>query len=299
MNILITGGTGFVGKRVVARLIEKGHTPYVLTRSDKKDSQVKYLQWNPEKEEFPEFDVDSIDGLINLMGENIGGKRWSESQKKKIENSRIEGTKFLNQMLSEKLTHNLKFTISASAVGIYQKNTSETLDEKASLDNDFLGSLCQKWEEQAKDFSKVDRRVIIRIGVVLGPDGGMLEKLMPIFKLGLGGPIGNGKMMMSWVHVDDLVNIIMNSIEEPKYEGIFNAVSPNPVTNSEFTKAFGKAAKRPAFFPVPPFALKLMMGEMSSLALDSQKIIPSRLQEIGHEFKKADIFEAMKDILES
>lgn len=295
MNILITGGTGFVGSVLVKALLEKGHTPYVLTRQSKESNNIHYLKWDPENKQFSEK-LPQIDGLINLMGENIGEKRWSKKQKEKLQRSRIENTDFLNSILKDQ---SLSFSISASAVGIYAKNTEVELNESSAYVDDFLGSLCQKWEDKSRELKNVQRSVLLRIGVVLGKDGGMLKKLLPIFRLGLGGPIGNGKMIMSWIHVDDLVNIIIKAIEDSRYEGVINAVSPNPVTNAEFTKAFGRSIKRPAFFPVPPLALKVAMGEMSSLALDSQKIYPQRLTDLKHEFLFPQIDSALKDIFSS
>ncbi len=298
MKVLVTGATGFVGKRVVAKLLANKHEVIVVSRNaakalNKFGEKVKYFQWENFKE-IPDLSAHDFDSVIHLAGENIGDKRWSDSQKEKIKVSRIDGTH--NLILGIKNAKvNLQSFVSTSAIGIYTKNHNDAINEKSSLDNDFLGEVCKQWESALDDLPSETKKTILRVGVVLGEDGGMLKKLLPIFKLGLGGPIGNGSQEMSWVHVDDLADLYVAVLEQ-KLEGLFNAVSSNPVSNKEFTKAFGKAVKRPAFFPVPPFALKVMMGEMSCIALDSQKIYPENLKNLGHKFKYDTIEAALKEI---
>ena len=306
MKVLITGGTGFVGGYLVKKLIKAGHEVNIVTRNPKKYQKhntlpVKYVGWDPEFEELPREATVSLKGekvnvVINLQGENISAKRWSQKQKDKIYNSRIHGTKNLVQGLERHLIEPLDLFISTSAVGIYPSNTDEELTEESTEANNFLAGVCKDWEKEANKLTKTKRTLITRVGVVFGNNGGALEKLMPIFKLGGGGPIGAGKQIMSWIHVKDLVNIYLKAMENENYSGTINAVGPSPVSNSIFTKAFGKAVQRPAFFPVPPFMLKIIFGEMSCIILDSQKVLPKKLNELGHEFLYPEIYSAMLEI---
>ena len=253
MKVLITGGTGFVGGYLVKKLIKAGHEVNIVTRNPKKYQKhntlpIKYIGWDPEFEELPReatvsLKGEKVDVVINLQGENISAKRWSQKQKDKIYNSRIHGTKNLVQGLERHLIEPLDLFISTSAVGIYPSNTDEELTEESAEANNFLAGVCKDWEKEATKLTKTKRTLITRVGVVFGNNGGALEKLMPIFKLGGGGPIGAGKQIMSWIHVKDLVNIYLKAMENENYSGTINAVGPNPVSNSIFTKAFGKSTR--------------------------------------------------------
>lgn len=307
MKVLITGATGFVGGYLIKELLNQNHTVKILTRNpnkyeDNKDSSVQYIKWNPENEIAPKSAFVNSDGskdvdvVINLMGENISNKRWSTTQKKKIYNSRVLGTNNLVEAINTHLSSPIDLFISTSAVGIYEANTPEILNEDGISGKGFLTNVCQEWESSAMNIKNANRTLITRVGVVFGNNGGALQKLLPIFKLGGGGPIGNGKQTMSWIHVKDLVNIYMKALSDERYSGIVNAVSPKPVSNSEFTKAFGSAVGRPAFFPVPPFMLRLIFGEMASIILDSQIVHPKALNELGHQFLFADVQTAMDEI---
>lgn len=299
MKILITGGTGLVGKRLQKELVDRGHTLLLATRNPSKyheTNSIKFFGWNSSKEDFPEAQLDGVDVIINLMGESIADKRWSEEQKAKLRSSRVEGTQKIAKALTNK-NHHLKSFISASAIGIYPINLEMTLDESSPKGEGFLSDLCQKWEEAASSITYSRRNVVFRIGVVLDAKGGALGKMLPIFKLGLGGPVGFGKQMMSWIHVDDLVNIISNAVEDENYQGVYNATAPSPVSNKVFTKALAQALSRPAIFIAPPMMLKLAMGEMSTIVLDSQNVIPKRLKEMNYKFKHTDIFEALKSVV--
>lgn len=298
MKILITGASGFVGKHLLRNLLLGQHEVVTLTRDSQKINDlgfpVEVYNWDPKKNDFPKEALKGIDAVINLMGENLSAKRWSESQKKKLYESRILGTKKLVEALEKNLPKPLKAFISVSAVGIYPVNLQASLDESyKDFPNNFLSNLCQEWEREALKLKKVERIVIPRLGVVLGPGEGMLARLNPIFRMGLGGPIGLGKQWMSWIHVEDLVQILTDALTNDKISGVINATNPHPVTNAHFTKAFSKALKLPAIFPVPTFILKIAFGEMSTIILDGQKIIPKKLSELGFKFKFPTIEKAL------
>lgn len=298
MKILMTGATGFVGKKLVKKLSDSGHVIHVLSRDKNSksakaiSSMAKVFEWSAPHGEIPSDSLDGVEAVINLMGENIGDKRWSDTQKLKLSESRVDGTKNLIQAIQKKSLH-LKCFVSTSAIGFYSVNKDEALDESAPKGDGFLSDLCEQWEKAISTLDQCDRKVIVRVGVVLGKGGGALGKLLPLFKLGLGGPVGAGKQIMSWIHREDLVQIYVNAIEDSKYTGILNAVAPQPVSNKEFTKALSQAVGLPAIFPAPPFALKLAMGEMSTIVLDSQKIISTQLPKFEMKFKFPDIQSAM------
>ncbi len=296
MKVLITGGTGFIGKRLVEILSHKDDIEInVLTRGSTKNlGKVNYYNWNPETN-IPNGALEGVDALINLMGENLSNKRWTDNQKKILEDSRIKNTALLLKALKKK-NKGCQVIISASAVGIYPKNADREITEESELGTDFLADLCKNWEEQINQFKESHRKVILRFGVVLGKRGGALTKMVPIFKLGLGGKIGDGSQYMSWIHIDDLVDIIINALHDETYHGVFNGVAPNPVTNLEFTKALAKALHRPAFLPVPRFVLKIVMGEMSSIVLDSLKVLPINLRRVSYNFKYPTIDSALAEI---
>ena len=297
MKILVTGATGFVGKTLLPLLVEKGHEIIVLTR-DIKSAQVrlpvvcKIIEWNPAKP-LPHIE-DDIDIVINLCGENVAGGRWTSKRKQAIYNSRIIATRNLIDYF-RKNPHPIKTWISASAIGIYEN--SIVLDESATNGQGFLAKTCKDWEEEtfkARDLNI--RTIAFRIGIVLGFDGGAMEKMLPLFKLGLGGNISNGNQWMSWVHVRDLAGLIVEAIDNPSYKGPVNAVSPNPVTNREFTSTLAGILKRPAFFPVPGWVLKLLLGEMSQLLINSQKISSDSAKNLGYKFIYPKLKNALKVI---
>lgn len=297
MKILVTGATGFVGTKLCHKLFADNHEVIALTRSKVKALAHFSLPIAAitEQELSLEF-INSLDGVINLKGENIAAKRWSQKQKNLIWSSRVDGTKNLVKLLNERKT-NLKFFIQASAIGFYPINQTTALTEDLAAGNEYLSKLCNAWEKEAQQLEKTDRLVINRIGVVLGKEGGALAKLLPIFKLGGGGPIGNGKMKMSWIHVDDLVEIFFQEVNNVNYKGIFNAVSPEIITNTVFTKALAKAVGMPAIFPVPEFMLKLIFGEMSTIMLDGQIVDCQNLKKLNHQFLFPNIQNALDDIV--
>jgi uncharacterized protein (TIGR01777 family) len=302
MNLLITGGTGFVGTRLINSLISREDLNItVLTRNkanaDKKLPRgVNSAYWDPENGIYPAESFKEVDAIVNLMGENLASKRWSDSQKRILEESRVKNTEYFFDQVKKHNTRSLRVIVQASAIGIYPKNLERDITEETELDSDFLGTLCKNWENQLHLYKEVERKVTIRIGVILGKEGGALKKLLPIFKLGLGGKIGSGTQMMSWIHVQDVVNLIIKSLFDERYDGVINAVSPNPVTNAEFSKELGKALHRPAIFPVPEMVMKIVMGEMSTIVLDGQKVIPKHLEKLNHHFQFPELAGAFKDI---
>lgn len=302
MKILITGATGFVGSALAKKLLSEGHELNILTRSTErlpevfKDPKVTAFEWKDTSHAPPLECISGINGVINLMGENISAKRWSDDQKKKLHDSRVESTKNLTNLINQNLKNPLDFFISASAVGIYPTGLDECLNEDSKAGRNFLAELCKDWEAAAYTLTRVNRVVIIRTAVVLEKHGGALAKMLPPFKLGLGGPIGNGNQFMSWIHLEDLVDLYTKAATDPKMEGVYNASAPHPTDNFHFTKALGKALHKPTLVPVPAIALKLAFGEMSSVILDSQKVISKRLPEAGITLKYETIESAMNNI---
>lgn len=300
MNIVITGGTGFVGEKLVTQLIENGHSVSVMTRAPKKveslfKGKATAIHWDAPYNDIPADTFKDAHALINLMGENIGGKRWSESQKKKLRDSRVLASSKLAEAVKRDLPNGLDILVSTSAIGYYPVNLDLKMDENHPNANTFLSRLCQDWEQTAHTIN-ASKTVILRVGVVLGKGGGALAKLLPIFKLGLGGPVLPGTQVMSWIHKQDLVNLYAEAINNERFQGTLNAVAPNPVSNSVFSKALGSALSRPAIFPVPGFGLKIAMGEMSTIVLDSQTVVSTKLGDLGFKFTYPKIDEALQNL---
>ena len=302
MKILITGATGFVGKKLTAKLLAMGPEIHILTRDKQKaesifpKGSITAFEWKNNLELPPLSAISGINGVINLMGENIAAKRWTDEQKKILKESRVDSTQILVKRLEENLSNPLDFFISASAIGIYPVNGQKVLTEESHLGQTYLAELCKMWEEATNGLTKVKRKIIIRTGVVLEKSDGALKKMLPPFQLGLGGPIGDGNQMMSWIELDDLVNLYVSAVTDSKYIGIYNGVAPTPVNNFDFTKALGHALHRPTILPVPVLPLKLAFGEMASVILDSQSVISKRLPEVGFNFQYKTIDSALDAI---
>ena len=298
-SVLVTGATGFIGQRLVAKLLERGLRVIAATRRESKvrrlfGDRVEPLEWDPMEEALPGGDLRDVRFAINLMGENIGTKRWSWAQKKRIHDSRILGTRHLAEGL-EACGARPDVFVSTSAIGYYPHNLDGILSEADPADtSSFLGALCDEWEREAVR-APCGRSVVVRTGVVLGEGGGALAKLGPVFRLGLGGRAGSGEQMVSWIHVDDLVAVYLYALDNP-LEGAFNAVAPNPVDNLTFSRTLARVLHRPCLFPVPRAALKIAMGEMSTIVLDGQRIAPKKLLEAGFRFSFPTVAEALGDI---
>ncbi len=304
MKILVTGGTGFVGKKLITTILKKGYQVTALCRSIEKarkilGDQVEIIRWDSEEELNDVKFLETIDGVIHLAGENVFDKRWNEEQKEKLFNSRILVTrKIISAANKVWLKNNQeKFFLSASAIGFYGDRDDEVLTEKSPLGQGFLSELSLSWEEEVQSLHDSIRKIWLRIGVVLGKNGGALEKMTPIFKLGLGGKLGSGKHWMSFIHIDDLISLIIFIIENKNVSGVINGTSPHPVTNLEFTKTLGKVLHRPTFFSVPAFMIKVILGEVSTIVLSSQRVLPERALEMGFQFKYPKLETSLKDIL--
>lgn len=293
MKIVLTGATGFIGTAVVKSLVAHGpnHEIRVLTRNPEKADhhfrglpQVKAFKWNPEREVAPATALENADAILHLAGENIGAGRWSPEIKRRIMDSRKLGTR--NLVAGLNLLSTPHALISISATGYYGSRGDEVLTEESAPGEGFLAEVCKTWEGEARK-AKTNRLTIFRLGVVLGEGGGALEKLLPLFKVGLGGRIGDGKHWMSWIDRRDVVELLVEAILTPeKFSGTYNAVAPEVVTNEVFTEILAATLHRPALLPVPAFALKLAFGEMAQQTiLASQRVTPARLLSQGYTFQ--------------
>ena len=300
MKISITGGTGFIGRNLARRLAAKGHTILVLTRSKKEpeepDARITYIQGESIKPGLWQEYIKDCDIIINLAGATIFSK-WNKKQKKLILESRVKTTQNIVQDLRTRSEKKVTL-ISASAIGYYGFHKDEELDEKAGPGDDFLASVTQAWETEAlKAREKGVRVVIARFGIVLGEKGGALSMMAPFFKLFIGGPLGSGRQWFSWIHIRDLVEIVIFLIEHPEISGPINACSPHPLRNKDLAKALGKALHRPSFLRAPAFMVRLLLGEFGSVVLKGQRVLPRRLLQFGFVFQFPEIQGALKDIL--
>lgn len=298
MRILITGGTGFIGSRLVNALQEEKHEVTVLVRDYARSRLI--LGADPELvRSLDEIAQDMhFDAAINLAGAGIADKRWTRARKKLLLSSRLQTTKALMQLF-QRLRQPPSVLLNASAVGFYGAHGSEPLTETSPVHDEFSHELCKRWEEEARKAESLGVRVcIVRLGVVLGPDGGMLGRLLPIFRLALGGRIGNGEQMLSWVHRDDVIRAIDFLLNSNTESGVFNLTAPEAINNREFTRVLAAAVNRPAVLPLPAPVVQLMFGEMGDrLLLHGQNVKPARLQALGFEFKYPDLRSAVSACL--
>lgn len=301
MRLILSGGTGFIGTALRESLVQKGHEVVVLTRQASKENQpgirTRYARWNPPEGGAWERELDGIDGVVNLAGEPIVGKRWTKAQKLKILESRAGATQALVAAI-HKTKRKPFFLISASAVGYYGPHGDEDVTEASPHGKDFLAQVCQAWEAHALRAEDFGVRVVrLRTGIVLEKGGGALAKMLFPFQLGLGGPLGKGGQWMSWVHRDDLIGLIHFLMEKKEVRGAVNGTAPNPVQMREFAETLGRALRRPAIFPVPAFALRILLGEMANVLLTGQRVLPKRALELGYPFKFPRLEAALKAIV--
>jgi uncharacterized protein (TIGR01777 family) len=300
MKILITGGTGFVGRQLTSRLVKDGHEVTILTRSLKgaKGSLpgISYLEGDPTKKGSWQEAIKNHDAVINLAGASIFSK-WTDEHKKAIRESRVNTTQNIVEGIP---THPERpFTLfSTSAVGYYGFCGDEELTENSPPGNDFLARIAVEWEGEAlKAKEKGARVVITRFGIVMGEKGGALSQMIPLFKKYVGGRIGSGKQWFSWVHIKDLAEAFTFLLKHPEISGPVNVCSPNPVRNKDLAKALGKALHRPSFMPAPGFMIKLVLGEFGSVILEGQRVIPRRLLDSGFIFQYPNIEKALQGIV--
>lgn len=300
MRVLITGGSGFVGQRLCQRLVEAGHRVQVVSRDP-----AAARRRLPEEVDVRRSALDFVDtppeALVNLAGESIAAKRWSDDQKEKLLDSRLNATRELVglcEQLQQTGARMPRALVSASAMGYYGDQGDREVSEETPPHDEFAHRLCRRWEEAARETEAFGLRVVrLRIGLVLDQGGGSLAKMLPPFKLGLGGRFGSGKQFMPWVHREDLVRAILFLLERDDLEGPFNGSAPHPVTNAEFTRILAKQLGRPALFPVPAIALETAFGEMARLLLTGADMRPKRLQEAGFRFEYETLEAALADIL--
>ncbi|HMF54742.1 MAG TPA: TIGR01777 family oxidoreductase [Pyrinomonadaceae bacterium] len=299
MKILVTGASGLVGTALTESLSSKGHKVMRLVRSQPVNDSNE-IKWNPQAGEIDAGRLEGLDAVVHLAGENISEGRWTDEKKRRIRESRVKGTQLLSETLA-RMERKPRVLVAASAIGFYGDRGAEVLTEKSASGDDFLSEVCREWELATRPASQSGIRVVnFRIGVILSDKGGALAKMITPFKFGLGGKIGSGEQYMSWVALEDVVGAIEFAFESENLSGPVNLVSPNAVTNLEFTKSLGDALSRPTFFFVPAFAARAAFGEMAdALLLSSARVEPERLKEAGYQFKYSEIEKALRHILKS
>lgn len=298
MKMFITGGTGLVGSRLISRLLQEDHTVTVLSRNIEKAQAIlgNNIEFCDSLEKLTS--LDEYDAVINLAGEPIAGKRWTELQKQRLCQSRWQITKKLTQLIKSGENPPQIF-ISGSAIGYYGNKEDVIITEVTEPHEEFTNKLCKAWEAFAMEAESSKTRVcLLRTGIVLSSKGGMLAKILPVFKLGLGGTMGSGKQYISWIHIEDMVGIINFLLTASQIKGAVNMTSPTPVTNKEFSKTLAKVLKCPCIFNVPSVIISLFMGEASTLLLDGQRAIPKKLELNKYQFRYKDIQSALVNILQ-
>jgi len=297
MKVLISGSTGLVGSALVRLLTSDNHHVTRLVRPGGPITHGSVL-WDPQRGLLDSEAIEGHDAVVHLAGENIAAGRWTADQKKRIRESRVRGTSMLCGRLKS-LKKPPTVALFASAIGIYGDRSDEELTEQSTPGPGFLAMVTKEWEAASDVLAETSIRVVkLRIGVVLSKEGGALVRILPVFKFGLGGKIGSGRQYMSWIAIDDLLNIVKYVLSHDNISGAVNAVSPNPATNEEFTKSLGKLLSRPTIFSVPRLALKLAAGEMGNeLLLASTRVLPEKLISSGFRFEYPDLEQALKHVL--
>ncbi len=297
MRILISGSHGLVGTALIKLLETDGHEILRLVRHAP-HSQSE-IEWSPDRYSIALARIEGFDAAVHLAGESIAEGRWNDEKKRRIRESRVKGTRLLGDVLAN-LSNPPKSLISASAIGYYGNRGDEVLTESSPPGDDFLANVCVEWEKAtALAVEKGIRVVNTRFGIILDAEGGALAKMLPPFRMGIGGKIGSGNQWMSWIALDDVVGAIKFALGNDSLRGPVNFVAPNPVTNAEFTKTLGKALSRPTIFPIPAFGVRLAFGEMAdALLLSSQRVEPERLKAAGYQFGYSQLEAALLHVLQ-
>ncbi len=306
MRVFITGGTGLIGGRLVEHLVQRGERPVVLSRDRARAAarfgpqvgpQVELVEGDPTADGDWTSSIEAANAVVHLAGENIFARRWNADFKALIHDSRVQSTRRIVAAIGRAATKP-SVLVNASAIGFYGPSGDEELTEAAGAGSDFLAQSCTEWESAAREVESAGvRLVIVRVGVVLSTRAGALAKMLTPFKLGVGGPVGSGRQWMSWVHLDDIVGIIMHAIDHDHVRGVLNGTAPGAVTNKQFSKALGRALGRPAIFPVPVFMLRLRFGEVADVISTGQHVVPARTLEAGYQFRYPDIDGALGELL--
>lgn len=296
MRVLVTGSSGFIGTALSARLESEGHDVVRLVRREPRPGTGE-ARWDPEAGYIDTRALDSIDGVVHLAGENIANRRWTDAQKARIRDSRTRGTSLLAAALVQ-ATPAAQCLINASAVGYYGDRGADLLGEDEPPGADFIARSTAQWEEAARPAADAGIRVaVMRLGMVFDPSGGPLKRMLPPFRMGLGGKLGSGRQYMSWLSLEDAVGAFIHALTTDALSGPVNVNAPEPVTNAEFTRALGRALGRPALFFVPRFALSVAMGEMADAVLYSTRMSSAKLLDSGFEFRHTDIEATLGEML--
>jgi uncharacterized protein len=302
MSIIIAGGSGFLGSALARALARDGHDVTILTRQSSAVSppraRTTFVSWTPDGTAGPwAKTLEGATAVVNLAGESIAAKRWSAAQKQKLRDSRLMATRSLTAAIRQAARPPGAF-ISGSAVGYYGDRGEETLSEASPPGSDFLARLATEWEAAANDVAPLTRVALVRTGIVLDRAGGALAKMLPPFRMFVGGPLGSGTQYMPWIHKDDWVRLVSWIVSTDGARGAVNATNPSPVTNAEFSKALGRVLNRPSKLPAPAFALRIALGEMAdALLLSGQRALPVRATDLGFSFRYSNIDEALASIL--
>ena len=300
MRVLITGVTGFIGRRLSEVLSEAGQEVWGLSRNpDKARREVPTLAdvfaWNPMAQQPPGNSLQDVEAVVHLAGEPVTG-RWTKKKKQRIQDTRVIGTRNLVKALEA--MGRPPVLVSSSAIGFYGKRGNSELTEEEGPGRDFLAKVCHAWEAEAQKAGGLGMRVVIlRTGIVLAPGGGALQSMLPAAKMGLGGPLGSGEQWWSWIHRDDLVNMIRTAIENSDLDGSYNATAPQPLRQKEFAKVLGKVLGRPSFMPMPALVLEIILGGFASELLSSKRVVPRRFEQAGFEFTYPELEGALREAL--
>ena len=304
MRLLLLGCTGFVGRELVPQLLQAGHQISLVSRrlprgydSERDEGLINYIQIDPSQSSswLTEPLINALadaDGVVNLAGEPIAEKRWTESHLKVLEDSRLETTRLLVEALKTCATPPAVL-VNASAIGYYGTSADQRFVETSPAGSDFLASLCSRWEAAANAAPSATRQLTLRIGIVVAADGGALGKMLPVFRTGFGGPIGSGQQWMSWIHRSDLCSLIQRGLQDEAWSGVVNAVAPEPVSMARFAHELGRCLGRPSLLPVPGPVLQVLLGDGAKVVLEGQQVASDRLDDLGFSFRFPDLSSAI------